>query len=257
MKNTKNKLAFTFVELIISTVIIVLLSSIWFYSYVWYLSEARDSERRADLWTIKSSLKLYKQKRWTYPIAWDYFSITNSWTVVAYQWELNEKVALNTLDSLPYDPLTDTAYTYSTTKNKQEFQLAITLENSDVPIALLEWDYQSASVNILPTITLAIDSTTDVEIKDWLWNWTTNRQYFILNWWKNLPYTLVAPFEPEYWYSSLDIWTDIIDLDLVDYWQNIDFLTCSEIEEAWKSIWDWEYQILSNTWALTNTWCTF
>jgi hypothetical protein len=42
---------------------------------------------------------------------------------------LNKKVFLNTLDKLPSDPKSGTYYSYAVTNNKQEFQLAATLEN--------------------------------------------------------------------------------------------------------------------------------
>jgi hypothetical protein len=41
------------------------------------------------------------------------------------------------LDKLPIDPETDSPYFYSITENKQEFELAATLENSDNLISLV------------------------------------------------------------------------------------------------------------------------
>jgi type II secretory pathway pseudopilin PulG len=148
MKKTINW--FTFVELIISTVIIVILTATWFYSYVWYLSNARDSQRSSDMAKIKSSMKLYKNKRWAYPNPWDFYNITNSWTIVAKQWFLNENVWLSTLDLLPLDPQTQKGYVYSTTNNNLEFQIGMTLENWEFNIALLDWDYKSVSKTVLP-----------------------------------------------------------------------------------------------------------
>lgn len=245
MKKQKlRKFWFTFVELIVSVVIITLLSTIWFYSYVWYLSEARDGERKADSGWLRSALKLYKQKRWAYPIPWDYFSIANSWAVVANQWKMNLKVSLNTMNVLPYDPYTKQPYVYSVTNNKQEFQIAITLENGDFPLALVEWDYQSVSKYVLPSIVLAISSTNAIEIHDWIWQWSVNRNKFIVNSWKNLPYELNAPYEPYYAWGDID---DVLDSWEPSFWQNIDYKDCAEIYESGKSIWDWEYQVLS--WA--------
>ena len=260
----KQKIAFTFVELIVSTVIIVILSTIWFYSYVWYLSEARDWERMADLWVLQSALKVYKQKRWAYPLPWDYYNITNSWVVVALQWKMNKKVALSTLDTLPFDPLTETSYTYSVTSSRQESQIALTLENWDFPIALLNWDYHTVSYEVLPTIILAIeaDPLDDIEIHNSItnvwWVWTDNRQKFVLDKWENLSYSTQFPFTPVYAYTGLDLWYDIIVVWKVDFWQNSDYINCIEIEEAWKYIhetWNEIYNIRSQDWALTNTWC--
>ena len=141
MKKQKNK-AFTLVELIVSIMIIAILASIWFYSYVWYLADARDAERKANAWEIKTALKMYKQKRWSHPKPWNDFNILNNTNIVAYQWVLNEDVTPNTMDTLPTDPYTDKPYFYSITKNKQEAQIALTLENWEFPIALLDGSYK-------------------------------------------------------------------------------------------------------------------
>lgn len=251
----KQKKAFTLVELIVSITIVAILASIWFYSYVWYLSEARDAERKANIWEIKSSLKLYKQKRWAYPIPWDSFNILNNTEIVAKQWVLNDKVSLTTMEKIPLDPHTKLSYWYSITNNKQEYQIALTLENWDFPIALLEWDYKSVSKNILPSLILATWSTVDIEIHNWIWNWTENRNLFILDWWNNLIYNVKRPYKPFYAWWNID---DILDSWNIIFWQNSDFRNCVEISEAAKLIhttWTEEYQILDNNWYLSNTWC--
>lgn len=260
MKTQKNIIkktinAFTMVELIITITIIAILSTIWFNSYVWYLSEARDSERKANMWEIKTSLKLYKQKRWAYPMPWNTFNITNSWVIVANQWELNENVTLNTMDKIPLDPYTNKYYFYSITKNKQEAQVALTLENWDFPIALLDWDYKTVSKNVLPSIILATWSTSNIEIHTWVLDWSTNRNLFIIDWWKNLPYNIAKPNDIFYAWENID---DVLFSWNVNFWQNSDYRTCLEISEAAKmihTIWTEQYQILDDTWYLTNTWC--
>jgi hypothetical protein len=65
-------------------------------------------------------------------------------------------VSLSTAETLALDPDLDTPYIYSTTRNKQEYQIAMSLENNDSPIALLQGSYKSVSKNILPTIVLAL-----------------------------------------------------------------------------------------------------
>lgn len=258
MKIIKNKLWFTFVELIVTTVILVILASTGFYSYINYLWEARDSERKSDLAKVTSSLKLYKQKRWAYPLPWNTFNITNSWTIIVLQWKLNSDVALSTLDKLPVDPYANVAYSYSVTSNKQEYEIALTYENGDFPKTWLEWDYKSVSKNILPNLIIAKNSTTDVEINSWVLDWIINRNYILFNSSKSLPYELIEPFRPYYDWSNLDT---VLAKTTTDFWQNTDYRNCTEILEAWKSIsWVWyleQYQILNWSWVLTNTWCTF
>jgi prepilin-type N-terminal cleavage/methylation domain-containing protein len=262
MKNKKilqSRQAFTLVELIVSIMIISILASIWFYSYVWYISEARDSERKADMWVLISSLNVYKQNRWGYPKPWNVFNIINSGSTVAYQWKIDKSVSLTTLDNLPFDPYKWKSYWYSITTNKQEFQIAMTLENWDFPIAMLDWNYHTVSYKILPNIMLALSplAWVDIEIAELVWSWAENRQKFILDKWLNLLYSILDPYEPVYGYQWLDLWTDIIPSWDINFWQNSDYRTCLEISDAWKSIWDWEYQILNWSGLLEDVNCTF
>ena len=251
---------FTFVELIVTSVILVILTTTGFYSYIWYLSEARDSERKSDLAKVGSSLSLYKQRRWAYPHPANYFNLTNSGHIVAYQWLLDKGVSLSTLDVLPLDPHVKQAYFYSTTANRKEYELALSYENGDFPVAGKAWDYKSVSKNVLPSIILAGTATggTNVEIHDGIGEGTNNRNRMIFNKWENLPYEFFEPYNPFYAGTSLGI---VIDADSTDFWQNSDYRSCSEIEEAGKVIsGSWiteEYQIINEHGALTNTGCTF
>lgn len=251
---------FTLVELIVVISIMVILSSTWYYTYVEYISNARDSSRSSDMAKINSSLKLYKLKRNFYPLPWNYFNITNSWFIVAYQWFLNESVHLSTFDwVLPKDPKINVNYSYSTSRNNQEFQIAMSLENSDRNIALLNWDYKTVSKNILPNIILAISTWAliNIEISSWSVNWIINRNYFLFNKKKSIPYSFIAPYLP--YYDNINLDTKLSSSNL-DFWQNNDYNNCSEIYDAWKSISTWsyneKYQILENN-ILTNTWCIF
>jgi len=262
-KYTKNIKAFTFVELIVVMIIVVILSGVWFSSYVWYISSARDSQRKSDLLQINSALKLYKQKRWYYGFPWDYFNITYNSNVVAIQWKLNKNIHIDSIDKLPTDPKTKWYYSYSITNNKQEFMLAWTLENSDFNTAFINWNYKSVSKNILPSILLAIWAApwTNVEIQSWNWDWSTNRNLFIYdNQEYNLPYNFIEPFAPfTKWITFENLLTESESYD--NFWQNTDFRNCIEIDEAWKliiplSATPIQYQIISNTWALIDTTCS-
>ena len=100
MKNIKG---FTLVELLVAVSIVIILSAIWFVSYNWLNTSARDTQRKADIWLMKSSLKNYKQERWAYPLPWDFATITNQWDEVAYQWVFDKTVRVNTIDNIPED----------------------------------------------------------------------------------------------------------------------------------------------------------
>jgi len=259
----KNKNAFTIVELIVVVTIISILWAIWFWAYSSNIADSRDSQRKSDLAQVESALKIYKQKRWYYPIPWDNFNITYSWTTVAYEWRLNENTHINTLEKLPLDPKIKQAYFYSTTKNKQEFELSATVENGDLSQAILVWNYKTVSKNILPSITLATYPAinSNVEIKAWLGNGDTNRNLFVYNWQENnLVYSFDDPFEPISDWTEDFIWSLQKAISTKNFWQNSDYRNCVEISEAWKIIIpltasQFEYQIISSNWALTNTWC--
>ena len=264
--NNKNNKAFTFVELIVSVVIITILSTIWFSSYVWYISDSRDSQRKSDLSQLSSSLKVYKQKRWYYWNPWDAFKIVYSWStnIVALQWKMNKNVHIDSLEKLPLDPSNWQSYSYSITKNKQEFEIVSTLENWDFPKALLTWNYKSVSKHILPTIVLATGATSwsELEIKSGSTQWDYNRTLFVYD---NNMHNLVYTFED--WFPSYSDWELTFDFLLSEaytnnnFWQNSDYRNCVEINEAWKMLIEptsspFEYQIIDDDWGLTNTWCT-
>ncbi len=250
--NSQNK-AFTFIEIIVSITILVILSTLWFYSYSNHLSDARDTERKSDFASITSSLKLHKQKRAVYPNPWSSINILFSWTTIAQQWRLDDTVYMSTIDSIPKDPYIKIPYFYSITNNKQEFQIAWTLENNNTYTAILAGDYKSVSKNIIPTLILAINSTTNLEIKNWLWDGTTNRDKFVFdNWIHNIPYTFVSPYDAENDWSNF-LWV-LNDPEKV-FWQNIDYRSCQEIIDDWKFFWSWEYQIINSVWTLININC--
>ena len=253
LRNFKNKkTGFTFIELIITISILLILWLIWVLSYSENLENSRDSKRESDLYSIESALKLIKTKRWLYPLPWDYFDITNAWYTVASQWKFSKKVIISWLDTLPTDPYTSNPYIYSISKEKQEFELWATLENNWENKAFVVWNYKSVSKNILPSLLLAIDSESSIEIADWVWSWTVNRNKFIFNNWKhNLPYTFTNPFLPYSDDTSFDLLLSDSD---INYNQIDDYKNCNEIYNAWKNIWTWTYQV-NSYWILKDVDC--
>ncbi len=256
------KSGFTFVELIVVVTILWILSTIWFISYTSSLWDARDGTRTSDIAAISSALKQYKQSRWNYPIPSPGGNfILNVWSATgAIQWTLNNFVTLSTLDDVPQDPLVQANYTYSVTPNRQQYQVAATLENSDTPLSILKWDYTSVSRYELPTIIIATWSTTSIDVTS-----GTNENLFVFD---NQIHNLVYDFT---WDNTpVSDNTTLISL-LIEaesdwsWWQNSDFQSCNEIEEAWKDIWTLAcssppfdcYQIVdSSLWTLSNVSCT-
>ena len=252
LRKSGNK-AFTFVEIIVVVTIIWILGTIGFNQFVWNISNWRDTLRKSNMANISWSMKTYKQTKWSYPIPADYFE-TKTWSLIlAWQWKLNKNVSLSTIEEIPYDPEVKIPYLYSITTNKQEFEIAMTLENGEweYPIAFTDWSYKSVAKNILPTILVATWVT--IDISD-----TNNKKLFIFDNQKhNLPYDFDWNEEP---ISDWELSFDDLLLEAEQNWvfsQNSSFETCLDIRKAGKSIWDWEYQIRTNTWALSSTWCTF
>jgi len=251
-----NRSAFTLVELVVAATILVILTSIWFYSYVGHIADARDWARKSDIAALWSQLSLYKKQRGAFPFPWDYFNIQNQWETIAYQWFMNNDVALSTAEKLPLDPELEIPYSYSTTINRQEYQIALSLENSDSPYAIVEWNYKSVARSVLPTIVLALNASSDTEISSPSAS-NPARDLFIYNKWiHTLPYDFESwePYSDGSDFATLqaDAWDD--------FWQNSDYTSCNEIFTAAKWITpSWlsdTYELLSNTWALTSSWCT-
>lgn len=247
-----NLRAFTFIELVISITIVSILSVLGFVSYSKNLEDSRDSQRISELWWVSAWLKLHKSKRWEYPTPWSKYNITNSWYVSAIQWKLDENLIISTIDKIPLDPFVEVPYTFSISRNNQEFQLAATLENNGYNKAYLQGDYKSVSKNVLPTIVLAISSSTWVEINSAIGSWSVNRTKFVFsNTTHNLPYTFTYPFSP---YSDNTAFTWLIsDVNII--WKSSDYRTCFEISDDWKNIGSWEYQINSG-WVIANINCS-
>lgn len=239
---------FSFVELIVAATILVILTTIGFFSYSQYMLDARDSWRKSDLSTISSSLKLYKQKRWVHPLPWANYSLTLTWVIVALQWKMDGSVTLSTLEKLPYDPSLKIPYMYSITQNKSEYLLAVTLENNGNPIAYVEGNYKSVARDSLPSILVAIDWPSAVELTN-----PSNKDKFIFsNQSHNLPYDI------ESWIPSSDgiTFANLMTDGSIDFWQNTDYRSCIEIGEYGKSIGTWTYQIVNSSGSMINVFCT-
>jgi len=230
LRKTDNR-AFTFVEIIVVVTIIWILGTIGFNQFVWNISNWRDTLRKSNVANISWSMKTYKQTKWSYPIPSDYFKIINNWTTVAWQWKLDKNVWLSTIEEIPYDPEVKIPYLYSISKNKQDFQIALTLENWEweYPLSLVDWSYKSIAKNILPTILLATWSTSDIEITD-----INNKKTFIFsNQQHNLPYDFDWNLEPiSDWELTFDELLEEAELNWV-FSQNSSFEECLDIRKAW------------------------
>ena len=152
------KQAFTLVELIVVIIILAILWTIAFISLQWYSRDSRNAVRISDISNTKLALELFYQKTWKYPIPDNNFQITNgSWVILWNQWIFGESVLQNVeiISQVPKDPLTDKNMWYSTTLQRQEFQVKY----------YMEWD---ADLYYTQNTYAADDSTPYIT---WDYNW--------------------------------------------------------------------------------------
>jgi len=244
-----NTQAFTLVELIVVATILVILATMWFAAFSDSIPDARDAERKASIAQISSALSSYHSERQVLPNPGSSFELILSGETVANQWKFNNTVRINNkLNNLPTDPYSESPYAYSMTANKQEFQLAATLENGDIPVAYLQWNYVTVSYTRLPTIMVAANSATNITDAPW-------KDLFIFN---NLEYNLPYDLQdPDYAYSEWLAFDDIIADDNIIYWHKSDYRSCEEIKDAWKSFWDGAYEYLDTDGVLKTFTCSW
>jgi len=127
-----NKKGFTLVELIVAITILAVLATIWFLAFKDYTRWARDSVRYSDVWVLTKGLELFHLKTGSYPDPDNYSSITHSWVLLWKQGVIWENVIenLNTLSSVPIDPLFTNEYAYSVSYDNQLFQIWLVTEEA-------------------------------------------------------------------------------------------------------------------------------
>ncbi len=149
------KIWFTLIELIITIMILIILSTIWFSSYSWYIAWVRDTNRITQLTEISNGLDVHKTK-YTNPLPDDYVKIIANWETIAYQWYL-WKFVLNQIEYSKWwtDPKTNDYFSYYLTFNRKKHQL----------MAFLEEENETAYLE--PTKTNAVDYSNKYPIVNW------------------------------------------------------------------------------------------
>jgi len=149
--NWYNKRAFTFIELLVALVVLIIIWTIWFYTLVNNIEWARDSSKITALNNIKTTLVNYKLNNWLYPKPTNFIGITYSWATVWNQWtfwkNVSEKVDWSKEKIL--DTYTKNEYTYSITWNNWEFQISWVLEKTKKAIVLWDYNWRILNINIL------------------------------------------------------------------------------------------------------------
>lgn len=134
---TKNP-GFTLIELIVVIAIVAVLSTIGFTSYVSYIKDANDLKRISDVTLIKSQLEIYKKNHGLlYPSGSGSTGIMSGTTNIAQEYLFDTYLAGKVgIEQVPLDPKTGLPYLYSVSQDKQSYQIAATLENSNNSLAL-------------------------------------------------------------------------------------------------------------------------
>lgn len=121
----------TLIDLLVALTMVIILSTVAFYSFWNYFVTARDSARVVELDNIESALHSYAFRKWHYPTTTKWEDITYSGSLVWTQADFSDNISSIILYANGVvDPLTETSYTYTVKNSKKEFQIAWVLENS-------------------------------------------------------------------------------------------------------------------------------
>lgn len=259
MEKVGMKTAFTLVELIIAIAITAIIATVSFISFQNFFATSKDTIRIEDMKSLKVALSSIKAQNWGYSYPDSYFTIMNSGTTneEVYQWFINSNMILNDIPQIPKDPQTSNYYVLSTTKTKQQYQIAMTLENNWTNKAFVDGDYYSNTISIFPSIILAYSWTSSQEIASWVVtngsSWSINRTKFILNWSKlNLPYSLTTKNIVQ----TATSYNQIIQEPWINLDRNTDYYACKDMYDDKKYLWPGYYDLIDSTsWLYVSTYC--
>ncbi len=165
---SKNRKWVTLIELLVVISIGAILSSVAFFAYTGYTSDARDTKRKSDLNKVETVLQLYRNFKWAYPSVTEPIGITYSGATVWTQWvfgELSQRITGKVFGELE-DPQHGNKYTYSTTANLKEYQIAAQFEWEN---SLLQLFAQTPTVDLgIPTAFASTDFS-PLELSPSIW----------------------------------------------------------------------------------------
>ncbi len=150
MKQT-TKQAFSFVEIIVTLSIIILLATIALNVSTSTSDNKNNAKITSDISTLKNSFLSYENEKWTLPLPnWNnnYFKADTSY---AHEWEVDifwvygfvtkDTLPNKYLSYLPLDPKTNQFYLYGKTDSSNKFELASVIYKNSEPQTLLDWNY--------------------------------------------------------------------------------------------------------------------
>jgi len=131
---TFRKKWFTLTELVVTMSVVIILATISFISFNWYVSWSRDSKRIVDLESISTSLEIYYKKNgWIYPKPEDFVILSITWSdnkskPFSYLWFVKDWIDLS-FNWIPRDPITQDYYAFWLTIDKKFYEVSCALEN--------------------------------------------------------------------------------------------------------------------------------
>lgn len=238
--NISKKYGFTLVELMTVVTILLILATVWFISYSWYLSGTRDTNRSAQLVTIYDAIQAYKA-RWRIPNPDDDVAIRAGTTVFAYQWYAWESILwLIGVDGGGKDPKDQTYFTLAMSKDKRAVQVMAFLEDKETLLSgvipstyAADYSIRTPTVYGSPVWAMVIEATNEPLQED-----TDVTGVWYLN--------VLAPskdYTAYLWNNQIVTWqaTELVDV--------IANRSCKRIMELGLSTWDGVY-VINPTWSL-------
>jgi len=152
----QNKKAFSFIEIIISISIIVLLTVIGISYKQWYDENVANTTVVANIETINNALSSYSAENSDLPMpGWNtnYFAIDTTYnhsyedpnTFWVYGSITEDTIPKKYLDVLPLDPRTNSYYSYGKTKATNKFEIASVQVIDYKPSSRVVWNYRAES----------------------------------------------------------------------------------------------------------------
>jgi hypothetical protein len=206
---------------------------------------------------MKIALRTSKQRSGSYPKPGDASNITYSGSGIAYQGLFNQSLAINTISQIPTDPkLTNKYYSYSTTWNRQNFQIGLSMEQEGGTwYSYVDGDYRPVAKTILPSLftsTGAKDpNPATIDVTPGAGD--ANRKTFIFkDSTSNLFYDNTGTPKIN---TTLDF-TGILNEATGSVVESTDYTSCMEIFEAGRSVGSGTYTVIDGDGIASGTGCS-
>lgn len=228
--------AFTLVELIVVITILLILSTVVFFSVTWFLKQARDTSRFENLSRIDFWIELFVTEKWYYPKPDNPTDIVFSGWLLWTQWTFWDRLLTNIwkLSAKPVDLVSLNDFTYSLANDWKQYELWAVLESdeimfndylldayasSKIPVrSMVVWNFNGLALNVhtwwllyilsIPTIlSYDIEETDIVKLIEkktlaykWYWNIAASYSWtiFQIDWWFDFDPNIIVLYSGTY-----------------------------------------------------------